>query len=304
VDTCAGQPVSGMSAQQFSIEEDGAAVSPYESQQTIQAKSQNYQMYSLLLLDLSGSILESGAFDSLTQAANLYVDQVLGNGQNGQQIAIYSFDGRPELNPVVGFTSDPGALKSGIAGLATRQCTTDGDCAAFPDHRTCAAWMCVDNSTNLNGAVVGGINLLEGQLQANAAVQFKDAAMVLMTDGSDEAARVSAATAQGKVNGSQVHVFTVGLAGEVDSQALRSFGKDGYVSAQNASQLGQAFTDIANRIVALSSRFYLLEYCSPKRNGSHQLTLNAAWTGPDKKTWNGSLSKTFDATGFQSGCQL
>jgi hypothetical protein len=55
VDTCEGKPVSGLTADQFTLFEDGNAVSAYESQKTVQPKGQRFRMSSLLLLDISGS---------------------------------------------------------------------------------------------------------------------------------------------------------------------------------------------------------------------------------------------------------
>ena len=94
VDTCQGEPVSGLAADQFELAEDGHPVSAFESQKTVQPKGQRFRMYSLLLLDLSGSILRSGSFPALRDAAKLYVDQVLASRVDGQRVAVYAFDGR------------------------------------------------------------------------------------------------------------------------------------------------------------------------------------------------------------------
>jgi hypothetical protein len=162
----------------------------------------------------------------------------------------------------------------------------------------------VDDSTNLNGAVTEGIDTLESQLQVVTSVPFKDASLVLMTDGTDEAARVTQQTAQAKVDATHVHVFTVGLGSSVDTQVLKDFGKDGYEPAADASGLKAAFTQIADHVIGLADRFYLLEYCSPKRSGLHKLSIDATWTNASNKKLTGSLSTTFNADGFSSGCEL
>src|SRR5687767_16364 len=77
LDTCGGEPVAGLPAEQFVIKEDGRGVSTFESQLRISPRGERFRMYSMLLLDLSGSILRSGQFPALVEAANHYVDTVL-----------------------------------------------------------------------------------------------------------------------------------------------------------------------------------------------------------------------------------
>lgn len=303
VDTCDGQPVAGLTEEQFEIYEDGERVSEFESQRRIRPKGQKFRMYSLVLLDLSGSMLKSGGFPALRDAAMLYIDEVLAKNGDGQRVAIYSFDGRANLNPVVDFTGDPAALKAGIEKLGERQCSTHADCAVFSDRRTCAGWLCVDDSTNLNGAVVEGIDRLERELVAEPGIPFKESALVVFTDGTDQAARVSADTARARVQETRSHVFTIGLGGEIDERTLRDLGKDGFQPADQASELRSAFSQIASRVVSLASRFYLLEYCSPKRSGTHKLKVSATYSN-ERGLFAGSVSRSFDATGFTSGCAL
>ncbi|MGQ0506374.1 MAG: hypothetical protein ACT4TC_13765 [Myxococcaceae bacterium] len=303
VDTCGGEPVAGLTASSFQLQEDDRPVSAYESNQSIQPKGRRFRMYSLLLLDLSGSILKSGNYEKLASAAKLYVDQVLGSGGDGQRVAVYAFDGRPTIFPVVEFSADASVIKAAIDRLKDRQCTISADCSAFEDRRTCSGWMCVDESTNLNGAVVGGIDRIERELQTDASIPFRDSALVVFTDGTDQAARVSADAAEAKLRSSRPHIFTIGLGGEVDEDALRAFGRDGFQRAEDAGELENAFKEIASRIVGMASRFYLLEYCSPKRGGSHTLTINVTQETP-KGLLQGSLTRKFDASGFGSGCEL
>lgn len=304
VDTSDGQPVAGLTNDSFEIFEDGARVSPYESQRSIQPRGQKARMYSLLLLDLSGSILRSGEFASVQEAATAYVDRVLATGAEAHRLAVYSFDGRESISKVVGFTNDAAALKNGIYNLGLRECSTNSDCAAHADRKSCAGWLCVDESTNLNGAVIAGLDTLLSEQDADTAISFKESALVVFTDGTDQAARVSAAQTKKAVLSSSAHVFTLGLGGEVDSGALSEFGKDGFEPVSDADQLHKAFDAIASRINAMANRFYVLDYCSPKRSGSHELKLVAHWTGPDGVQLDGSLTRTFDATGFGSGCEI
>ena len=91
-----------------------------------------------------------------------------------------------------------------------------------PDHRRALAhrlgWRCVDDSTDLNGAVVSSLSTLDAEPAASD-VTWRDGAVVLFTDGTDQ------------------HVFSIGLGGEVDEPALRQPGKDGYWPVAKADQL-------------------------------------------------------------------
>ncbi len=299
VDTCAGVPVAGLDASHFEISEDGKAVSPFESQRRVQPKGQNYRMNSVVLLDLSGSVLKSGQFTALKDAAAAYVKRVLGGTDEGQRVAVVTFDGREKVQRLVDFTADANGVLRALNGLEVSECTSNADCVAFSDRRTCAGWRCVDDSTNLNGAVVQGLDALDAQAALEPTIAWKDAALILFTDGTDQASRVQQLDAVERARTSVSHVFAVGLGGEVDEAALRALGKDGYWPARQADQLGDAFEAIASRVTGLANRFYLLEYCSPKRSGKHTLKITAT-----NGSLIGGLSRTFDATGFASGCEL
>lgn len=303
VDTCAGEPVSGLTASNFTLTEDGRAVSAYESQQRVEPRGEQFRLDSLLVLDLSGSLLRSGDFGALQAAAKRYVSAVLASRAESQRVAVMTFDGREAPQLLVDFTHDEATLLAGLDALSAAECRVSSDCAGFTDRRTCAGWRCVDDSTNLNGAVVSALGTL-GQRLAMTDVPWRDAALVLFTDGTDQAARVTAAAALQAARGSKAHVFTVGLGGEVDEGALRTFGRDGYWPVAAADGLEAAFTAIAERVNGLANRFYLLEYCSPKRSGVHTLKLVARVPVTGGPELVGGLTLDFDAAGFSSGCEL
>jgi hypothetical protein len=302
VDTCGGAPVSGLDATAFELQEDGRTVSRFESQQRVKSQGQQFRFDSLVLLDLSGSVLKSGDFAALEAAAGRYISSVLAAGGGSHRVALSTFDGREKPQMVVDFTSSEAALLAGLHGLATVECSSSAQCAGFPDRRTCAGWRCVDDSTNLNGAVVASLDVLDARL-AMTDVPWRDAALVLFTDGTDQAGRVAPKVALDRAHASKAHQFSVGLGAEVDTTSLAAFGRDGTFTLARADQLAAAFESVATRIDSLANRFYLLEYCSPKRGGTHTLKVIAtsdAAGGPVI----GGLSRDFDATGFTSGCEL
>jgi hypothetical protein len=56
---CGDAPIAGLAAEPFSVRENGASVSVFESGQTLLSTSLGFERYSLLLLDMSGSTTAS-----------------------------------------------------------------------------------------------------------------------------------------------------------------------------------------------------------------------------------------------------
>src|SRR5258708_499466 len=93
VDTSGGEPVPGLTAEQFHIYEDEKLVSPYESKQTILNPEVAAKHYTLLLVDMSGSVTKSGQLPALQAAVNSFTSKV----EQYQETAVYAFDGRADI---------------------------------------------------------------------------------------------------------------------------------------------------------------------------------------------------------------
>jgi len=255
----------------FTIYEDGGEISIYESDQQIIPQEAAYEIKNLLLLDMSGSIVESGNLPPLQQAATTFTDSL-----SEQEVAIYAFDGRENIQLIVDFTDDQPALAVAIASLGT--------------------FVVEDNSTNLNGAVIHGLNALDQAADSTDARYFAGN-LITFTDGSDQAGRESNDSASAAIQSSEHSAFTVGLGGEVDSDHLLALGPDGSWTASSVDGLEDAFTQLANRIQDLANSLYLLAYCSPKRSGNHTLELRYIEDGGTT-----SLQFEFSAEHFEGGC--
>src|SRR5258706_7668882 len=118
--------VGGLTAESFRIYEDDSPVSTLESKQTIINPEVAASHYTLLLVDVSGSITESGAIGTIVDASNAFTDRV----EKSHKVGVYSFDGAENLHAVAPFGTAGGA-KAGIASLAS--------------------YKAQDPSTNLNG---------------------------------------------------------------------------------------------------------------------------------------------------------
>lgn len=302
-------PVGGLTSGNFEIYEDKKLVSTSESQQRILNPEVAAVSYTLLLLDMSGSVTEGEGANKVVDAALEFKERV----GKSQKVAVYAFDGAADIHPVVRFTEQEGSLAGGLEGLRKYE----------PQ----------DNSTNLHGAVVGGLSVLKEELDKDEK-PLKFGTLVVFTDGTDRAARVSDEEMREAIRDDDYkhyEMFAVGLGGEVDERTLGTIGKDGVQSVHDPEKLGDAFDKIASRIEGHMKRFYLLSYCTPARAGEHEVKIvvktkiaageveaEEEWgvgdnvdppSDDDKKkkkkkkkkgehTAKGSLEYTFDAEGF------
>jgi von Willebrand factor type A domain len=272
VDTSEGEPVPGLTAESFRIYEDGNLVSEHESKQTILNPEIAAAHYTVLLIDMSGSVTESGDLPTISAGAGAFADQV---GQY-QEIAVYAFDGRKEIVQLSGFSKNKEAIHGGIERL-------DG-------------FQSKDPSTNLNGAVDQALVVLDRQLRrANVPLRF--GTLVVFTDGTDHAGRVKAEDLYDAIDKSPHDIFVIGVGAEVNEEELGSIGRDGVVLSKNRAEIASSFEQAAARVAAATRRYYLLGYCSPARAGVHEVTIEAA---VEKRV--GSLSYEFNADGFRAPC--
>ena len=270
--TCSGEPLAGITADQYRIREDGQEVSVFESQQQYTTTPRCFTSATVLMLDMSGSILASGSLPALQEAATQFAAIVA----ETQPVVLLTFDGRANVEVLSTATDDIAALTASIASLSQYEV--------------------VDVSTNLNGAVVQGLDVLDDVLGVGQEPRsLRLGTLVVFTDGTDQAARVSDSEAVLDARESEHDVYTVGLGGETDQAHLRSLGKSGSYFADNVNALSEAFGRAAQDIRNAANSYYELSYCTPKRAGAHTLELTLRGS-------TGSLTFQFDADGFEGGC--
>lgn len=268
VDTSQGEPVPGLTAEQFHIYEDDKLVSPFESKQTILNPEVAARHYLLLLVDMSGSVMKSGSLPALQDAVNRFTSRVSAS----QETAIYAFDGRAEIVQLRGFA--PGAANVNLASFVS-----------------------TDPSTNLNGAMLKGIDVLEKHLE-HSPTPLRFGTLVVFTDGTDHAHRASRDAVFKLEQEVNFEVFMIGVGAEIDEAELNAIAKSGASLSKSPTAVGEAFDHVAAKIEGYSKRFYLLSYCSPARAGTHQLTVRPFT--PDGQT--GDLTYQFNADGFTPNC--
>lgn len=292
VDGADNQAVPKLYPENFTIYERGRnddcpkQISNNESSARISTNSQIFIYNSMLVLDLSGSVIGT-SLDELKEASKSFIDNVMpqstiDNPNDGFRMGIWWFDGEDVLHPLIGFTNDKDVLKAKIDGIRTD--------------------ISQDPSTDLFGAVIKSTEIAYQSVQEYSQNDILSASsIVIFTDGTDQASRHSYDEVLSTVNNAipEIKYFTIGLGDEIDQEVLRSIGTEGTIFAENKDELEVKFKETAALVGAEANSFYLFEYCSPKRDGSglSEVTIVVESDGRF-----GSLQSTFDATGFSSGC--
>ncbi|MEJ2162332.1 MAG: VWA domain-containing protein [Robiginitalea sp.] len=282
-------PVAGLTADQFAIYEQGRndecfnTISPSESKARISPNSQVFTNHTLLVLDLSNSVL-STSLSELKSAAASFVDNVMPElDSESFKMAIYWFDGQDMLHELQPLTPSRTNLLAAIEGIQVD--------------------ISEDPSTDLYGAVIKSADIASALLDDSRKNNTIGAAsVVLFTDGTDQASRYREADALGKVEeaDSNISFFTIGLGAEIDSQILESIGKTFSVFAGDKEELEATFNQLSLKVSERANSYYLFEYCSPKRDGSGENNLAIQVIDGARQ---GAVQTRFDATGFTGGCQ-
>ena len=272
VDTAQGDPVPGLTADQFRIYEDGNPVSVLESKQTILNPEVAAAHHTLLLIDMSGSVTESGDLPVIVESAEAFTVKV----QQYQKVAVYAFDGSPQIHQIAGFSGGAAAVQ-GVDRL-------DGFKARDP-------------STNLNGAILEGIKVLQRQMAASS-TPLTFGTLVVFTDGTDRAGRVTREKLyQSLDEAPEIDILVIGVGAEIDGSELRGIGRNGAIINKDRAQIAASFQAAAARIEGFSKRYYLLGYCSPARAGKHVVRIETTAMGQ-----TGYQEYEFDAKGFGPNC--
>lgn len=288
VNDAEGNPVAGLTANQFTIYEQGRnddcfnTISSAESFARISPNAQIFKNNTLLVLDLSNSVLQ-GSLPELKVAATKFVTNVMPEEESDSfKMAIYWFDGEDKLHVLEPLTSSIAALNEAIEGIT-------------PD-------ISQDPSTDLYGAVIKSTRIAEDLLrnsQSNSSIGA--ASIVIFTDGTDQASRYSEQSALNAAENASnnISLYTIGLGSEIDQDVLQAIGKTSSAIASNASELENTFNLVSARVTERANSFYLFEYCTPKRDGSGKNNLVIRVI---QGTRQGAVQTEFNATGFTSGC--
>lgn len=289
-DKANGVPVAGLESDDFVIYEQGpnddsySVISASEANSRIVPENQNFVFSTMLVLDLSASVI-SNNLDQLKESATTFINEFMpSDGSSSTQMGVWWFDGKEELHSLMDFTSDRQRLVGAIESISS----------GISD----------DPSTNLYGAVVQSVDIVTELTKSLEDRQIlNSSAIVVFTDGTDQANWTSENDAKSSIDylTSNSKILTIGLGDEIDKEVLKDIGADGFAFAKRPSKLNETFEKIAKHISDVANSYYLFQYCSPKRSGtSINLKLEVDGKADDGKH-KGEIETSFDATGF-TGC--
>jgi len=266
-----GRPIPGLAEKNFRVYEDGKLVTTGKGKRVLLEPKEFDKRYVLLLVDLSGPIVDSEDLPDLVKAIGEFVDHVGAT----HEIAVGAFDGNDEVVPFLGY-----------AGTAETKAVIGAMQKFRPRSR----------NANLNGAVYQGLHSLRDRLnQANA--PQKSAILVVFTDRGELAHSVSPETIKQGMKETPAQVYVIGVGEQVHRQELSAIGRTGTFLSNNPKAYKEAFSEIGKKLTADADGRYVFSYCSPKRRGNHKVEVEAV-TQMDR----GRLMFKFNADGFSSGC--
>lgn len=275
---CSGEPVTAIEEADITLTEGGTDVSGSESEWRLDPVSAALETYTLLLMDASDSIIQQGTLETAQEVAKDFSQSL---ADQGQQVSVAIFDGDASIRTIVDFTSNADDLADGIDSIG-------------PEDQ-------IDGSTNLNGAVLAGLDVLDGKVSEDVEAELVSVAnLVVFTDGLDRAGRETHSKAVNAVEGSNHETFVVALIDEeVEAEELEELGEDGFFRASDVDALTETFDQLTSRLVAEVNKYYRLSYCSPLRNPRTNLQVKVTW-----EESSDTVRVTYPTRDFGPGCAL
>jgi len=267
----AGQPVGGLELANFRVYEDKKLISETKGRRALLDTGIATQRFALLLVDMSGPMVDSEDLPELARAVGQFVDKIGAT----QSVEVDLFDGNDEVAPLFGFGANMDTAKIVAAMKAFR-----------PRNR----------KSNLNGAVYQGLGTLKDQLD-KAATAEKSAALVVFTDRGDLSHSVNAAVLEERLKSTPVDVYVIAAGEKVSRPEIAAIGRTGIFVSNDPKAFKKGFEQVTAKLAKASDGRYIFSYCTPKRRGDHELQLEVAVPGD-----TGRLSYKFDADSFKAGC--
>jgi len=282
------KPVAGLAREAFSVYEDGVLIASPE-EVTVASPDMSSMQYTVLLLDWSGEFGGSPQADAVIEGAST----LLGHLRPKQKVAVYAYDGAPDLHTVAAFaTPDPQALAS---------------LTALRDFRA------RDTTSNLNGAIVAAGKLLQAEIGGNP---MRGGSIVVVYHDPDRAGRVTAQDldkAFAQPDWARVRRYAIGVGEDVKQSqatskaALAIVGATGSFVVPSHAEVPAQLDKVGAELATLGTSHYFVALCSRARAGQHEARVDVARKVMNDKgkevTERASLSHRFSADGFGPGCK-
>ncbi len=236
-----------------------------ESVVTVEKSNNEVENNVLLLLDLSGSIIDTGCKDETTpcgqllKASDAFIDNIINHGKF--KIAIYYFNSKKNIIPLNTQTEFPTGnatiLKNAIAQLKDE---------TFIERYLKG----YDNSTNLYGAVKQSGEKMCSWINCDDTQSFEIGSIVIFTDGRDLANLVSKKTMLKSLK-KNLQYYTIGI-GNADNKTLIEISGKAHHFEASQDNIESAFEATYNYIL-FNSSFYRINYCPSTLEGKVRIKI-------------------------------
>lgn len=265
-----GEPITGLTPENFRIFEDGKLVPEDKAKRMLLNPKAAEAYFTVLLLDLGGPVTESQDFPELVRQVGDFMKAL----RETHTLTVSVFDGRDDLRTIL--EPDEENTKAALDRLRRYR----------PEER----------KSNVNGAVVKGLAILDRQLAASTAGQ-KSGNLVVFTDRGDEAGKVPAEELEVALDKTPADVYVIGVGPGIKRPELGKIARTDAFYSTDLKELGTGFTQLSKHLAVAAEGHYLLSYCSPKRKGEHELQIEIS---TEKE--HGVLTHRYTADGFTKGC--
>jgi len=273
-----GSAVTGLQTSDFTVLEDNLPVSVAETSLSIVPHEElPFSLRTVIMIDNSSSISPEDLAKIKTAVLGIFIDQSGASKLLPQQeFAIYSFDDNVTL--LQDYSSNPESLISTVQAIEPAIVITP---------------------TNFYGAVITAASRVENNVDTS---QITQGNAIIITDGSDTAARNTYAAALASVRGKSV--YTLGIGDEISADVLQNIGTSGSFAMRDFGQLSSVLTSINQEVIDTANSFYYLHYASPKRGaenaGNSVHSLNVSVNNNANTGATSVMTDRFDASDFSN----
>lgn len=271
-----GGAIAGLQTGDFLLLEDNQPISATETSLAIVPHEQlPFSLRTVIMIDTSSSISPAD-LDQIKDA----VLGILTNAEGQsillpqQEIALYSFNDSVTL--LRDFTANTENLVQTLESIQPAVAITP---------------------TDFYGAVITGASRIEDTFDIT---QISKGNVIIITDGTDTAARNTHRDALAAVNGKSI--YTLGVGEEISADTLQQFGTSGTYALRNYEQLTSTLAAINQQVVDSANSFYYLHYASPKRGAegaqSSMHSIKLSVLNNANRGGTSVITDQFDATDF------
>ena len=273
-----GSAITDLQTSDFILLEDNEPVSVAETSLAIVPHEQlPFSIRTVIMIDVSSSISPSD-LDKIKAAVRGMITNTEGQSTllPQQEIALYSFNDTASL--LDDFTNHTDNLLTTLENIQPAVAITP---------------------TDFYGAVITGTSRVENSADLD---QISQGNVIIITDGTDTAARNTLSSALDSVNGKSV--YTLGVGDEISESILEQIGTSGTIALRNFEQLNAVLRSINQEVVDRANSFYFLHYASPKRGAEsadssiHDIRLSVANNANTGGT--SVITDQFDSTDFSN----